>query len=839
MNYFCCDELRRGLLERSAFNGIDYLEVLDHDAVSEAERQRVLLVHFVKPIAIALTAANVRVEGGERIVGVAVTSVDATGDNRVLAIGLDRPGDFSIYTLRLVRSALDDLPPDGIDPLFATVEFSFKVECPSDFDCRPVRACPPEARETPEIDYLAKDYATIRRLMLDRLTALVPQWQERHAADVGVTLVELLAYVADQLSYRQDAVATEAYLATARRRVSVRRHARLVDYFMHDGGNARAWLQVTVAGAQVRLAAGTTVLSRLATQPRRIGPDQLAAILKKQSPAVFETMSDALFFEAHNDLKFYTWGNERCCLPQGATRATLRDPAASRLRLRSGDVLIFEEQLGPNTGLAADADPRRRHAVRLTRVVPEAVSEIDASGRETGRVAGPFTADPLVPWGDGVVEIEWSADDALPQAFCLSSIADVDHGGGRVPDVSLAHGNVVLADHGRTIRDQPLGTVPPPLRYRTVADAADRCSPRERRPVYARFRPTIADAPLTSAAPLDASASASAAMRWDSDDLVPAILLSGDLDGERAEWQPRRDLLGSDGDAAAFVVETEHDGTASLRFGDGEHGQRPEPGTAFTASYRTGNGTSGNVGPDALWHILAADSGILAVRNPLPALGGLEPETVEAVRQRAPAAYRTQERAVTAADYAAVAERDPRLQQAAATLRWTGSWHTVFVTVDPLGAQSLDPVLAESVAAGLEPFRMAGHDLEVEAPVYVALELEMQVCVRADYFRADVRQTLGDLFSNRVLPDGRHGLFHPDNFTFGQTVYLSRLYAVAQAVDGVASVHITTFRRRGSVDNSAVDTGSLRLGRTEIAQLDNDRNFAERGVFRLTLGGGK
>jgi hypothetical protein len=49
----------------------------------------------------------------------------------------------------------------------------------------------------------------------------------------------MLAYAADQLSYYQDAVATEAYLGTARRRTSARRHARLVDYFMHDGANAR------------------------------------------------------------------------------------------------------------------------------------------------------------------------------------------------------------------------------------------------------------------------------------------------------------------------------------------------------------------------------------------------------------------------------------------------------------------------------------------------------------------------------------------------------------------------------------------------------------------------
>ena len=64
--------------------------------------------------------------------------------------------------------------------------------------------------------------------MLDRISTLMPDWEESSPADLGVALVELMACVGDRLSYRQDAVATEAYLETARRRVSVRRHARLV-----------------------------------------------------------------------------------------------------------------------------------------------------------------------------------------------------------------------------------------------------------------------------------------------------------------------------------------------------------------------------------------------------------------------------------------------------------------------------------------------------------------------------------------------------------------------------------------------------------------------------------
>ena len=73
----------------------------------------------------------------------------------------------------------------------------------------------------------------------------MPDWQERHVPDLGVTLVELLAYVGDYLSYYQDAVGTEAYLGTARQRISVRRHARLVDYQLHEGCNARAWVHAS------------------------------------------------------------------------------------------------------------------------------------------------------------------------------------------------------------------------------------------------------------------------------------------------------------------------------------------------------------------------------------------------------------------------------------------------------------------------------------------------------------------------------------------------------------------------------------------------------------------
>ena len=136
---------------------------------------------------------------------------------------------------------------------------------------------------------------------------------------------------------------------------------------------------------------------------------------------------------------------------------------------------------------------------------------------------------------------------------------------------------------------------------------------------------------------------------------------------------------------------------------------------------------------------------------------------------------------------------------------------------------------------------MAGQDLEIDKPLYVSLEIEMTVCAKADYFRSDVKTALLRVFSNRILPDGTRGVFHPDNFSFGQTVYLSPLYAAAMKVEGVAAVRITTFQRQASPDQQklALKAGKLTLARLEIARLDNDPNFPERGVLRLNVEDGK
>jgi predicted phage baseplate assembly protein len=319
----------------------------------------------------------------------------------------------------------------------------------------------------------------------------------------------------------------------------------------------------------------------------------------------------------------------------------------------------------------------------------------------------------------------------------------------------------------------------------------------------------------------------------------PTVTLAATTPTGTGAWSARRDLLASLASDRHFVVELERDGRAALRFGDDMNGLRPGSGTTFRATYRVGNGAAGNVGAGAIHHVVTDQTGIENVRNPLAATGGLNPESIEEVRRAAPYAYRRQERAVTETDYAEVALRHADVQRAAATFRWNGHGHTVFVSVDRFAGRPVTEEFRADMVAFLDRFRMAGYDVQVDAPRFVALEIELFVCVCPDHFRAAIRQAVLERLSARTLPGGRRGFFHPDNFSFGDPVRLSAVYATVMEIAGVTSVAAKVFRRRGRPDPAPLDDGTLPIDRLEIARLDNDPNFAERGTLTLELGGGK
>ena len=842
MIYHCCDPRRRErvlaeIANGMAINGIDFVEVLDREAPADTPAQRTLLLRFLDT-APALTLESVELIGGERITDVGIEWItradapDATlaepglvawlgglpSPEQVLVLRTTSSGDHAVYTLRIVASPGALTPPAGIDRVLSEIDFSFKVECPTDFDCAPVTICPEDPPEQPALSYLAKDYQSFRRLMLGRMAQIMPDWRERSPADLGVTLVEALAFTADRLSYAQDAAATEAYLSTARRRSSVRRHARLVDYRMHDGANARVWVHLDTNTDGVTVPEGTQLLTRVTGFGPVVAAGDEARDALNLSPLVFETLHDRTLHVAENAMAFYEWSDAECVLPGGATRATLAGHIDS---LAPGDVLVFEERLGPRTGLAADADRARRHPVRLTAVQSGLSDDLE---------------------GADITEIRWAEEDALPFPFVISSMLDEAAGGGLQRGVSHALGNIVLADHGLSISDEDLGAVPEPHLQLVPAGNGDPCDRPEPLTIPPRFRPILAEGPVSQIVDYDPDAppaSAFATMHLPLSARRPKVRLTSGTGAAQQDWSAEPDLLQSLPEHRHFVVETEADGTARLRFGDNQNGRRPTSGTGFTASYRVGNGRRGNVGAGAIAHAISGVSQITGIRNPIAATGGIDPEGMEEVRQAAPYAYRRQERAVTAQDYADMAERHNDVQRARATFRWNGHGHTVFVTVDRFGNRPVTAEFEAELREDLNAVRMAGYDLEIDAPRFVPLEIGLFVCAHPDHFRTQVRLEVLRALSATRNPDGTVGFFHADNLTFGSPVYLSAIYARVMKIEGVASVEATHFRRRGDTRKVALKDGVLNFGRLEIAQLENDRNFPERGALEIEMGGGK
>jgi len=149
--------------------------------------------------------------------------------------------------------------------------------------------------------------------------------------------------------------------------------------------------------------------------------------------------------------------------------------------------------------------------------------------------------------------------------------------------------------------------------------------------------------------------------------------------------------------------------------------------------------------------------------------------------------------------------------------------------------------------AFIETHRLAGHDLEFVSPIFVALDIVLYVCVRPDAYAADVDRDLLALFSDRDLPDGTRGLFHPDVLEFGQDVALSPLIARAMRIDGVAWIGprnennepVGHFMRMDQPGVDYADDAILPVASGEIARLDNDPSHPENGRVRFIVEGGR
>lgn len=831
--------------------GIDFVEVVDHTV------QTTLRVFFIVdpdivedpgtglpaiPQAAAFGAADLTelaitsIAGGAavEIVSADWISISIAGDTRtVLEVEVNQLGDFTLYSFTFDHPAMDRF--------FASKTFSFKQACPTGLDCKGCAYCRPEALKDTNIDYLARDWSSLRHALMDFAATEYPEWEHRVEADMAVMLMEIMAALGDELAYIQDRYALEATLPTATQTQSVLNLARLVDYTPDFGSAAETLLTLEVAAA-----------SQQYTQPadplNAVTPDRAFALREGVGPIPFELVERVFVHPNWNEAPFYMPDMGTPCLEPGAREVYLqiRAPDGSDPTEDPGDVVFLDpsdiwvgRRIVLRSGVGQPDEPDRAWPVSVTEVE-----------RYT---------DPLDPALE-LTRIAWDESEALPFQMPLA--------------FGFAYFNTVRAMSGETLTDT----------FRIGSDAAlalrfAGADSVQMRALTALPRATERQGACSGGARgrvlrYGLAETPKAGLAFD--DETPALLLV-EIDPDLAvantvglepapasqiwDFVPR--LVDADAQDRAFTVEAGlwrevlryrrpegdvvhrdyagNDGF-SLRFGDRAFGISPADATVFQAIYLSAPGIAANLGPDTVtWTFRPGGDGTAtlayaqSVTNPFAINSARAPEALEDIKLNAPEAWKAiLLRAVRPEDYREILERREDLQAARATPRFTGSWTTDFVAVDPTNSFELAPELRASVEAELDCIRQAGRQVCLRDPWYLPIDLRVDICAEPDASNAKlIRRVTKALVNFR----DETSFFHPQQMSFGDKLYRSTLVAAIQCAEGVRAVESIDIRLRGIHDFQPLGP-CVDVAPNQILQLSNDPAHPERGFLEVSAHGG-
>ncbi|MGW1838103.1 putative baseplate assembly protein [Streptomyces sp. BBFR2] len=609
-----------------------------------------------------------------------------------------------------------------------------------------------------------------------------PEWTDHNVSDPGVTLVETVAHMADQIVYRLNRVPEKNHLA----------FLDLVGITLFPPSAARTDLTFWLSAAQdepVIVPLGTesaTVRAdsedavTFATERElTVVPSSLAHLAVQNEGQPVTDRTDDL--EEGQDLFCFTEApRPGDCMLLGLSAAVPHCAVALRLDSRVDGVGVDPRQ-PPLVWEAWTADGW-------------AACEVDQD--TTGGLNRPGDVVLHVPGGhvlsrSGRHEAGWIrcrvTEPASGQPFYTLS-----------PTVRSAEaftiGGTVPAVHAETVRDETLGesTGLPGQRLRLA------------------HTPVVGDTP-----PLHLQVAEYDG--WADWEVVPHFAASGP--GDRHVT-----LDATTGEIAFGPSVRQPDGT--LR----HYGMVPPKSAVIRARrYRTGGGRTGNVARGAVRALRDSVPYVAEVINREAAHGGVDGETVEEARARAPITLRAQDRAVTLRDYEELARRaapeTARITCLAGDEQEHGAYAVRVLVVpqavpDPGGRlrfEQLVPAdsLLERVTRYLDDRRLIGTRLAVGPPFYQGVTVVSTLHAFRGVDVDRVRREAHDALYRHLDPltGGADGTGWP----FGRPVQAGEVFAVLQRVPGVELVDEVllhpadplTGRRGDQSDRIDLDPSSL------------------------------
>ena len=299
-------------------------------------------------------------------------------------------------------------------------------------------------------------------------------------------------------------------------------------------------------------------------------------------------------------------------------------------------------------------------------------------------------------------------------------------------------------------------------------------------------------------------------------------------DGEWQPWEEVESFADSGAEDRHFTIDLVH---GQIRLGPeihhpngnaAAHGAAAPKGAAVRMSrYRHGGGRTGNLPADSLTTLRSAIPGVASVTNPRPTRGGVDTQTIEAARSRAPLEIRTRHRAVTAQDYEFLAsDASPRVARAVRIQDGEpGVTLAILPTIDPanrrltLAELTPDEALLEEIEQHLAARKPAGSAVRLRPVRFKAVSViaNLDISPRADAEQTERKVTdalytyLNPLTGGTAPEDGSG-----NGWPFGRPLNQGELYAVVHGVTGVEAVRIL---RLYEVDLSTGERAAKPAGR--------------------------
>jgi predicted phage baseplate assembly protein len=607
----------------------------------------------------------------------------------------------------------------------------------------------------------SRSYDQIRRDLLARIPRYLPEWTDYNASDPGITLIELFAWLGEQLLVELNRVPERSYI----------KFLKLLGHELKPAVPAIAHLTCT--------ALPNTDSSSIPSGA------QFAA----QPPG-----ADLVVFEAAEGLSLIRLPLTDLQVFDGAVFTVVSDanirpgvtfrPFGWSPQVGSALYLGFKQEK-PEIGAPFPATSMTWHVF----FPPLPLAQRRANSRELAE-----QPEPVPP-----VELAWEyrpADD--PGIWRRLQVQ-------RDKTAAFTRAGSILVEAPPNAVATVEGRVKEPCFWLRVR-LAERSYPAGRAPLIDIIRPNVIEVQSLATVREEAlGASSGLPNQIFSLQRRPVQPQSIELDVESPppdrvaqRWERRDDLLASEREDRHFVLNAT---AGTVQFGDGANGLIPVANSQVIARrYQYGGGQAANVGADMIRLPLSAMTNIAAVTNEYQAVGGSDEQSLDDFLKNAPASLRHRGRAVSAEDYAALAEEVGGVGKAIALplfhpdypdIEVPGAVTVVVVpeTIDPAPAPS--PALLEAVCRYLEPKRTIGTELAVIAPSYTRIEVEATVGVSPYASFDDVRQQIIAAINADLDPLGRAragATERGEGREFGLNLVPTRLFSVIQQVEHVRSV---------------------------------------------------